>query len=609
MLQTFCVKHNTESRSTYRPKHSIRTRVFVFSLLFTLCFALISTWAATRASRLSIIENNRHTAALTLTQSKRLIDDRFYTLLSQLITFTDDSSLRGVMLSLSKKPAESLQARNYINIDQSLNSIYSYNHQLLDSVVVYLNDGHAKFYKSTHGLFDVSFNFDQWYALYGNTNVHWLNHHPIDGVRDRGGERKVYSLFQLLGTPDSAVNGIVMFNISKEYFDNLLSTGSMQDHSYLALISQDGVSVFRKEGDELPAQLQNAVLTQAEPSGQLRLKMEDEYYHISYDTLATSHWRIASIMPEDELLSGVTEAQRTLLLEGLLLSLIFLIIATLFANQLVRPLRRLTSRISKVGTQSVTFDVRTDDEIGLLNDGLDHMMQRIDELNQRVRTESENKRIAEISILQAQIHPHFLYNTLYDIQQLCAMDDTATAAEMVEKLALFYRIGVSRGKKRIPLREELKHVESYLGIQHLRYPEVFEYTIDVPSELMEETVLKLTLQPLVENALYHGVKLRTEPGGQILISARNSGKELLLIVSDNGVGIPQEKLEALRAELNEAVFSENAFHSYGLRNVHNRLRLRWGETYGLTLESTEDEGCTVTAHLPLLSKREETSNG
>ena len=152
-------------------------------------------------------------------------------------------------------------------------------------------------------------------------------------------------------------------------------------------------------------------------------------------------------------------------------------------------------------------------------------------------------------------------------------------------------------------------MESYLGIQHLRYPEVFEYTIDVPSELMEETVLKLTLQPLVENALYHGVKLRTEPGGQILISARNSGKELLLIVSDNGVGIPQEKLEALRAELNEAVFSENAFHSYGLRNVHNRLRLRWGETYGLTLESTEDEGCTVTAHLPLLSKREETSNG
>ena len=204
---------------------------------------------------------------------------------------------------------------------------------------------------------------------------------------------------------------------------------------------------------------------------------------------------------------------------------------------------------------------------------------------------------------QAQIHPHFLYNTLYDIQQLCAMDDTATAAEMVEKLALFYRIGVSRGKKRIPLREELRHVESYLSIQHLRYPEVFEYEIDVSPELLKETVLKLTLQPLVENALYHGVKLRAEPGGRIVISARTDGSVLLLTVSDNGVGIPQEKLNALRAELDEAVFSDTVSHSYGLRNVHNRLRLRWGDGYGLTLESIEDGGCTVTARLPLLSER------
>ena len=609
LLPAFLKKHNTTSAGAHHPKHSIRTRVLAFSLLFTLCFALLSTWAATRASSQSIIENNRHNAALMLTQSKRLIDDRFYTLLSQLITFTDASSLRGVMLALSKSPAESLQARDYINIDQRLSSIYNYNHQLLDSVVVYLNDGRAKFYKSTHGLFDMSFDFDQWYAQYGNKHVYWLNHHPLDGVRDRGGERRVYSLFQLLGTPDSAVNGIVMFNISKEYFDNLLSAGSLQDHSLLALISADGVSAFRDEDAALPAELQNAVLSQPEPHGQLRLKMDGEYYHISYDTLSTSHWRIASVIPEDELLSGVTKARHTLMLEGLLLSLAFLIISALFANRLVRPLRRLTSRISKVGTQSVTFDVRTDDEIGMLNDGLDHMMQRIDELNQRVRTESENKRIAEISILQAQIHPHFLYNTLYDIQQLCAMDDTATAAEMVEKLALFYRIGVSRGKKRIPLREELRHVESYLSIQHLRYPEVFEYVIDASPELLEETVLKLTLQPLVENALYHGVKLRTEPGGRIVISARADGSDLLLTVSDNGVGIPQEKLIALRAELDEAVFSETVSHSYGLRNVHNRLRLRWGEGYGLTLESIEDEGCTVTARLPLLSERNDSSHG
>ena len=126
---------------------------------------------------------------------------------------------------------------------------------------------------------------------------------------------------------------------------------------------------------------------------------------------------------------------------------------------------------------------------------------------------------------------------------------------------------------------------------------------------MEETVLKLTLQPLVENALYHGVKLRTEPGGQIDISARTEGGDLLLTVSDNGVGIPPDKLSALRAELADTAFSETASHSYGLRNVHSRLRLRWGDGYGLTLESAADEGCTVTARLPLLSQNKEAQHG
>ena len=460
----FQQKLKTAPQNASRPKHSIRTRVLVCCLLFTMCFAFISTWASTRASRQSIIESNRQNAALMLTQSKRLIDDRFYTLLSQLITFADDSSLRSVMLALTKNPADPLKARDYINIDQSLQSMYSYNYQLLDSIVVYLNGGRAQFYKSAHGLFSLSFDFDEWYARYGSKTVHWLNYHDIDGVSDRGGNRKVYSLFRLLGTPDSAVNGILMFNINKETLDNILSAGSMEEHSYLALISPDGASTFRKEESGLHPELQSSILAQQEPSGQMRLKVDGKYYHIVYDTLTTSHWRIASIMPESELLAGVTKVQHALMLEGALLSLLFLGIAALYANHLVRPLLRLASQISEVGEQKVTFDVRTDDEIGVLNDGLNHMMQRIEELNQRVRTESENKRVAEIASLQSQIQPHFLYNTLYDIQQLCAMDDTQTASEMVEKLALFYRIGVSRGKRRIPLREELKHVESYLSI-------------------------------------------------------------------------------------------------------------------------------------------------
>ena len=590
------------------PRHSIRTRMLSFFLVFTVCFSSVSIIAATYVSRESILQSYHSSVDSILSQSKLLIDDCLYGLLSQMIALVDDSSLNSILLSLAQDPSLKLKAKAYIDIDQSLSNIYKYNYKLLDSIAVYLNDGREVFYKGRNGLFEMSFPFQEWYERYGNADYHWLNYHELDGIRDRGGPRKVFSLFHLLGTPDAGINGIIMFNICREYFDGILGIDHNDAESFLALFSGEGISVFNSEESDLPIALKEIIMSRDEPRGQLRFELDHEFFMVFYDTLTTTHWRIASIVSESDLFSGVSDARNTLLLIGMAFSVLSMLIAALFARHLVDPLRKLASQVSKIGTDTVSFDVVSDDEIGALNDGLERMLLRINELNQRVRTEMDQKRIAEISILQAQIQPHFLYNTLYDIQQLCVMEDTDTAADMVDQLARFYRIGVSRGKNRIPLQDELGHVESYLNIQHLRYPDVFNYEISSPVELMDAPVLGLTLQPLVENALYHGVKKRPEPGGLIRILAREDNGDLLLTVWDNGVGIAEEDLILLCQELKDG-FSGVARQSYGLRNVHTRLRLQFGENYGLTLESEEGNYCAVTARLPLVLEEREKIHG
>ena len=220
------------------------------------------------------------------------------------------------------------------------------------------------------------------------------------------------------------------------------------------------------------------------------------------------------------------------------------------------------------------------------------MAGRISSLIDRQRRDQQSLHRAELELLQAQINPHFLYNTLDSIAILAESQREEDVIDMVNSLSTFFRNSLNRGEDIISLRSELIQARSYLEIQQIRYSDILSWEISVPEELQDCNVPKLILQPLIENALYHGIKNR-RGRGLLTITGEESGEDLFLYVKDNGAGMTAEQL----AMLQSGNFEEH--HSgLGLKNVHQRIRLYCGSPYGLSFDSVPGEGTTVTVRLP-----------
>ena len=266
----------------------------------------------------------------------------------------------------------------------------------------------------------------------------------------------------------------------------------------------------------------------------------------------------------------------------------------------IRKLNDITTTITKNDLQALV-NSENSDEISELGQNFNIMINRIREmLNAKVK-EQEILQKAELKALQAQINPHFLYNTLDTIVWMAEANDTAQVKKIVRALTSFFRIALSKGKDWISIREEIEHVRSYLIIQKMRYRDILNYRIEVDDDLLDGTILKLTLQPLVENAIYHGIKNKRD-GGTIVVRAQRVGDNLVrLEVQDDGVGFTPQKLAQIRASLSEDGLGEITMkeEGFGLENVNKRIKLYFGKEYGLYIQSKYREGTQVVARIPL----------
>ena len=226
------------------------------------------------------------------------------------------------------------------------------------------------------------------------------------------------------------------------------------------------------------------------------------------------------------------------------------------------------------------------------------MIGRIRELLDAKVKEQENLKKAELRALQAQINPHFLYNTLDTIIWMAEAKKTDQVIEIVSALSSFFRISLSKGRDWITIGEEVERVRSYLTIQKMRYRDILDYRIEVDEGVVDDTILKLILQPLVENALYHGIKNKRQ-GGTITIRAKqNNENEVLLQVEDNGIGFTPDKLAQLQAELDDDSGEIKLESGFAIGNVNKRIRLYYGKQYGLSVDSEYNTGTCATLVIP-----------
>ena len=262
----------------------------------------------------------------------------------------------------------------------------------------------------------------------------------------------------------------------------------------------------------------------------------------------------------------------------------------------IRKLSEVTDQVAK-GNLSVRSDVRSGAEVTMLNDSLNTMIDKIEALLEQVTKEQVSLRKAEFELLQSQINPHFLYNTLDTIVWLAESGEQKRVVSMVGSLSDFFRASLNQGKDIVSIKEELQHVRSYLEIQQIRYQDILQYEINVPEELNSFMIPKITIQPLVENALYHGIKNKRGLG-KIMITGVKEKEYFRLIIEDNGIGINKERLMQVRKEISNS--RTEGKDIYGLYNVNERIRLNFGEEYGITIESNYGEGTTVSVKLPCM---------
>lgn len=302
------------------------------------------------------------------------------------------------------------------------------------------------------------------------------------------------------------------------------------------------------------------------------------------------------------------EVQRVIFIMSALLGFI-LVSVIFFARRITRNIAEPISELCDVAATAGEgdFEIRTKGdnsivEIQKLNTSVNQMIKKIGQLVDDIRVEEINLRAAELRLLQEQINPHFLYNTLDNIIWLAESGEDEEVVKMVSSLSSFFRTTLSKGRDYITIAEEREHIESYLSIQKFRYRDILSYDIDFEDEILEHSILKLTLQPIVENALYHGIKNKRGMG-HIQIDGRMAGDNIEFIVSDNGIGMREEEAEHLRKVISGLVSDDRSGGGFGLFNVNQRLQLNYGKEYGLNIESTYNEGTTIRVKIPAVKKQ------
>ena len=333
------------------------------------------------------------------------------------------------------------------------------------------------------------------------------------------------------------------------------------------------------------------------------LDMENGAATVFYTRIPyTEQWYLCTSIENSRLMEDTRQLKWKLSMVLLIVMILLFLCSVLVARSVTNPIGRLTEAMKRVetGDWQVSLQMKGQDEIARLSRSFDQMVRRVHSLVLQTAENEREKRNAELRVLQAQINPHFLYNTLDTLQYKAYDTGDEEMVTMISALSTFFRISLSRGKEIIPLEKELEHVKSYLKIQKIRFQDVLAYEFQV--EVREPfLVLKLILQPLVENAIQHGIKPKMAPGAihirvtqqegtwQEGAGGRKNGRRLVIEVEDDGVGIETKRLEELKKELREGTTGK----SYGLINVNNRIQLLYGEGAGVTVRSQAGKGTCV----------------
>lgn len=361
---------------------------------------------------------------------------------------------------------------------------------------------------------------------------------------------------------------------------------------------KDALISFKNQADQIrPAWIRKEIADHREGYFTAPSRSDDTFY--VFHTSEMTGWKIVGKAPLDEIMKDAYEI-RSLIFLSAACSILFTITLYYFiSSRLIRPIRNLKETMKQAAFGNFDVKVRNEssDEIADLSNSFNIMIQKIKTLMDQSIAEQKQLKKAELRTLQTQINPHFLYNTLDTIIWMAEAQKSNKVIDMTKALSHFFRITLSKGKDWITLDHEIRHIQNYLIIQKMRYRDILDVDYKINEDILSYKILKLTLQPLVENAIYHGIKNKRSKGFIRIKADFNAQGDISIDIIDNGIGIQKEALEDIRLQLSD----ENAQSDgsgFGMVNVHKRIRLYYGEPFGLTVYSWYGSGTHVCLTIP-----------
>ena len=320
-------------------------------------------------------------------------------------------------------------------------------------------------------------------------------------------------------------------------------------------------------------------------------------------TVGYTGWKLVGVIKGTGISLNMLKTRLFIVFVILLIIFIVILINSYISFRVTNPIRELEKSVKELEEGNLDADIYMGGsyEVQHLGKSVQDMKFRIKGLMQDIVNEHEEKRKSEFDSLQAQINPHFLYNTLDIIVWQIENEKQSEAVHTVTALARFFRLSLGKGKNIVTVKDEIDHVKNYLMIQHMRFKNKFDYEFDIAEDVLELPSLKLMLQPLVENAIYHGMEFM-DGDGLITVKAWRKEDELYLSVADNGLGMTEDKVEMILT--GKSTSGNGRGSGIGVKNVNERIKLYFGEAYGLTIDSEPDEGTTVIIHLPAKDEKE-----
>jgi two-component system sensor histidine kinase YesM len=587
---------------------SMRRKLIVSYFLLIFIPLLIVGVFVYDSAALSIKQEVSKYMSETLQQVNKNIDNSLADLNRMASILSSGKQVQRVLQKDQKRPLDEFLSDDDA-VSSKINEVVNM-HTDIESLFIFSYNGEIYSYKGANSsiLPDYNFTRTSWF-----TNMRSLNQssivlptHVQDEVISEGHPRKVFTYIKEINDIETRKPiGCILFDMNTNIFKNILDNMNLTQYQEFLVIDNNKTILYHTDEKYISTQFRSDYISKLLKlkTGSMIEDIDGSPMLITYNTSAMTNWTVISIIPVSVLFKNITDLKFIIALTILLCILMAFFIAILLSRTITKPLSSLQAIMKKAesGQFDLSVPVKARDEIGELSLSFNHMLARINELVSTVYQTEILKKEAELNALQAQINPHFLYNTLQTIDVMAEREGVELISTICQSLAKIFRYSINRGREIVPLANEIQHVRNYVYIQKLRFGNKFEMEYAIEQELYEYQTIKLILQPLIENALFHGIENK-KGSCTIKISARKLDDIIMLEVTDSGIGMARAQLDILRGSLNEEIIHAQDHgldrRSIGLKNVNARIKLYFGEKYGIDIESELNVGTSIKVTFP-----------